>query len=184
MALIGYGFFKVDPNHHAFSLADPSISFPYKVNETVPTHVLIIVALLVPAVIIVLISLAVTPGSPAPNGQKPSASQTIRSKLWEWNVGWLGLVVALAGVWMATQGLKDLAGKPRPDMLARCNPDVSKVAQYAVGGLGDVLPGAPTLVSWEICRNKTPMLRIDGFSSFPSGHSSCMLPASSWSIRY
>lgn len=171
--MIGYGFYTVDPNHHAFSLTDPSISYPFKAQETVPTHVLIIVSLLVPAAIIVLVALAVTPGSPAPDGPKPSTSQTVRSKLWEWNAGWLGLVVSLAGVWMATQGLKDLAGKPRPDMLARCNPDVSKVAQYAVGGLGNIVQGAPTLVSWEICQNKSDMLRVDGFSSFPSGHSSC-----------
>jgi membrane-associated phospholipid phosphatase len=74
---------------------------------------------------------------------------------------------------MATEGLKDLYGQPRPDMLSRCDPDLSDIARYAVGGLGQRLEGAPTLVSWEICRNKADMLKYDGFASFPSGHSSC-----------
>lgn len=143
-------------------------------HETVSTATLILVSLFAPAVIIVIGALLLTPGTAAPDGPKPSKSQMIRRKLWEWNVGWLGLVVALAGVWMSTQGLKDLAGKPRPDLLARCNPDVTKIAQFARSGLGERLPGAPTMVSWKICQNQSKLVRVDGFSSFPSGHASCM----------
>ena len=94
-------------------------------------------------------------------------------KFWEWHAGWMGLGVALAGTFMATEGLKDLYGKPRPDMLARCDPDLSAVNDYAVSGLGGRIAGAPTMVTWEICRNKgDEMLKVDGFASFPSGHSS------------
>lgn len=74
---------------------------------------------------------------------------------------------------MATQGLKALYGKPRPDMLARCDPDLSNIAAHAVSGLGRRLSGAPTMVTWEICQNKSDTLKVDGFSSFPSGHASC-----------
>lgn len=85
----------------------------------------------------------------------------------------MGLGVALAGTFMATEGLKDLYGKPRPDMLARCDPDISAINEYAVSGLGRRLAGAPTMVTWEICRNKgDDTLKVDGFASFPSGHSS------------
>lgn len=85
----------------------------------------------------------------------------------------MGLGVAAAGVFMATQGLKALYGKPRPDMLARCDPDLSDIAAYAVGGLGPKLSGAPTLVTWKICQNKSDTVKVQGFSSFPSGHASC-----------
>lgn len=85
----------------------------------------------------------------------------------------MGLALALASTWTATQGLKALIGKPRPDLLARCNPDVARIAEFTVGGLGESVRGAATLVSWEICRDRSSSLRIDGFASFPSGHSSC-----------
>lgn len=75
---------------------------------------------------------------------------------------------------MATQGLKDLVGKPRPDLLARCNPDLDAIEQNLVGGLG--VAGAPLIVSWHICRDQSDFLKVDGFSSFPSGHASCMSP--------
>lgn len=104
--------------------------------------------------------------------QNVSRSSHWRYKLWEWNAGWMGLAVAFAWAWMATEGLKDLYGRPRPDMLARCNPDLSNIATYAVGGLGEKLAGAPTLVTWKICQNKSKVLANDGFASFPSGHSS------------
>lgn len=95
-----------------------------------------------------------------------------RRKIWEWNAAWMGLGVALASTFMATEGLKDLAGKPRPDLLDRCDPDLSKVSAYTVGGLGADVPGAARLVTAGICRNQAKELRLDGFVSFPSGHAS------------
>lgn len=126
------------------------------------TAVLVVVGLIVPAVIIVLVTLVIMPGV-----------WNWRVKIWEWNAGWLGLALAVAGAFMATEGLKDLYGRPRPDMLARCDPDLDNLRAYVVGGLGGKVEGAPTVVSWEICRNKGKELVVDGFVSFPSGHSSC-----------
>ncbi|KAL4999618.1 PAP2 superfamily-domain-containing protein [Aspergillus recurvatus] len=146
IALIGYGFHEVEPNHMPFSLTDITYSYPHTEDETISTSVLVVVSLIAPAVII--------------------------AAIWEWNAGWLGLGLACAGAFMATEGLKDLYGKPRPDMLARCDPDLENISAYAVGGLGQRLQGAPTLVSWDICRNKADLLKRDGFVSFPSGHSS------------
>ncbi|CAI7595896.1 unnamed protein product [Penicillium palitans] len=174
IALIGYGFYKQSPNHHPFSLTDPTISYPLT-QETVTTKTLVLVCLFAPAIIILLLSWllvpakATTPSNPTP---KPPAAQYIRRKFWEWNVGWMGLALAIASAWSATQGLKVLIGKPRPDLLARCNPDLTRIAEFTVGGLGEELRGAATLVSWEICRDTSNSLRIDGFASFPSGHSS------------
>ncbi|KAJ5158993.1 uncharacterized protein N7500_008644 [Penicillium coprophilum] len=174
IALIGYGFYKQPPNHHPFSLTDQAISYPH-VKETVTTTTLYLVCLFAPALLIFLISWLIVPpkatsgSTPAP---KPPAAQYIRRKFWEWNVGWMGLALALASAWTATQGLKTLVGRPRPDLLARCDPDVERVAEFTVSGLGESVRGAATLVSWEICRDKSDSLRIDGFVSFPSGHSS------------
>ncbi|KAE8153481.1 PAP2 superfamily-domain-containing protein [Aspergillus avenaceus] len=168
IALIGYGFHKVTPNHFPFSLTDASISLPYTEHETVSTAVLVVVALIAPAVVIVAVAVVLIPGSVG-----VSRSRAWMLKIWEWNAGWLGLALAVAGAFMATEGLKDLYGKPRPDMLARCDPDLSDVGAYAVGGLGGLYEGAPTMVSWEICRNRgDKRLKMDGFVSFPSGHSS------------
>ena len=172
--MIGYGFYKVEPNHHPFSLADPSISFPYTENETVTTETLILVGLFAPAVIVLLGAFALVPGTATADGAKALKMQIIRRKLWEWNAGWLGLALALAAAWTSTQGLKSLIGKPRPDLLARCNPVVSNIAAHVVGGLGDRLQGAAVLVDWTICRDQSDLVRVDGFSSFPSGHSSCI----------
>lgn len=135
------------------------------------TGVLVLAGLVAPAVIILLVTLIFIPGRTV-NKNTPR-SLIWKRKLWEWNAGWMGLGVSLAGVYVATQGLKDLYGKPRPDLLDRCDPDLSNIAAYAVSGLGERLMGAPTLVTWEICQNKSDMLRVDGFASFPSGHSSC-----------
>jgi membrane-associated phospholipid phosphatase len=73
---------------------------------------------------------------------------------------------------MVTQGLKDIYGKPRPDLLARCQPDLSKLDQYAVGGLGQQFGEAPVLVDWRICQQTDSSTLSDGFASFPSGHAS------------
>ncbi|PKX94395.1 phosphatase PAP2 family protein [Aspergillus novofumigatus IBT 16806] len=169
VAVIGFGFYKVKPNRRPFSLTDPSISFPYTENETVSTAVLMVVALIAPAAIIAITTLLIPMST---KDQNVSRSSLWRYKLWEWNAGWMGLAVVCAWAWMATEGLKDLYGRPRPDMLARCNPDLSNITTYAVGGLGEKLAGAPTLVTWKICQNKSKVLANDGFASFPSGHSS------------
>lgn len=174
--MIGYGFYRQGPNQHAFSLTDPTISFPQH-DETVTTTTLILVGLFAPAVLIFLISWIIVPANASMHGVgSRSPVQYIRRKFWDWNVGWMGLALAVASAWTATQGLKVLVGKPRPDLLARCNPDLSRIAEFTVGGLGDQVRGAATLVSWEICRDRSNSLRIDGFASFPSGHSSCMFP--------
>ncbi|KAJ5600740.1 hypothetical protein N7450_001807 [Penicillium hetheringtonii] len=170
IALIGYGFSKLDPNQHPFDLTDPTISFPYKEKETVSNSTLVLTGLMAPAVLILLGALLIVPGSATEGGARPSVSQILRRRVWEWNAGWMGLAVSLAGCWMATQGLKDLVGKPRPDLLARCNPNLNAIEENLVGGLG--VAGAPLIVSWEICQDQSDRLKIDGFSSFPSGHSS------------
>ncbi|ODQ72848.1 hypothetical protein LIPSTDRAFT_3216 [Lipomyces starkeyi NRRL Y-11557] len=170
VAGIGGGFATIQGNQEPFSLTDVNISLPEAAKDTVSTAVLIIVSLLAPAAIVVVVSFL---SVPSPRALRGAPFALIwRRKIWEWNAGWMGLGVSVAAAFMATEGFKDLIGKPRPDLLARCDPDLSKIATYAVGGLGQTLAGAPTLVTAGICRNQGYSLVNDGFASFPSGHAS------------
>jgi membrane-associated phospholipid phosphatase len=132
--------------------------------------VLLIVSVIAPGVIIFLVTLTLVPGRTAARGTSPALKW--RRKMWEWNTGWMGLGLSLAGSFLVTEGLKDLTGKPRPDFLARCDPDLSMVSQFTVSGLGADIDTAPTLVDYRICRNQSKFVRNDGFASWPSGHSS------------
>jgi len=167
---VGGGLSKVNGNRHAFSLDDPSISYPYRLKDTVSFGVLLIVSIVAPVVIIGAISLIFVPGPTAARDTPPSLIW--RRKFWECHTGWMGLGVALAGTFMVTEGLKDIYGKPRPDLLDRCQPDLAKLAQFVVGGLGQQFGEAPLLVDSRICRQADNSILRDGFTSFPSGHAS------------
>lgn len=87
----------------------------------------------------------------------------------------MGLGLSLASTFMITEGLKDLAGKPRPYAINKCNPDLSAIDQYRVGGLGtsfDRTGATPILVSSGICQVTDPAVLREIFASWPSGHSS------------
>lgn len=169
-AAVGGAFSKIQGNRHAFSLDDLSISFPHKPNDTVSFAVLMVVSIVAPGIITFLVSLIFVPG---PTASRSTPKSLIwRRRLWEWNTAWMGLGVAVAGAFMVTEGLKDLAGKPRPDLLARCNPDLSNVNKYRVGGLGGALSEAVIVVDWHICQQTDQHVLRDGFASWPSGHSS------------
>jgi len=103
-----------------------------------------------------------------------SRTKSLKRKLWEWNASWLGLALSLAIAFFITDASKNLFGKPRPDLLARCDPDLSRTLSSVVGGIGAQVDEGINLVSWTICRKPGSTLD-DGFRSFPSGHSSCKL---------
>lgn len=145
------------------------IRFPYTENETVPSWLLITLCAGVPIIIIPIISLIFVPGHTVPRGTPKSLIW--KRKLWELHVGWLGFALALASTWFITNGMKNLFGKPRPDLLARCNADVEHFAKFVVGGL-DVGNGFQRLVSAEICQGVEGRDLADGFRSYPSGHAS------------
>jgi hypothetical protein len=94
-----------------------------------------------------------------------------RRKLWEWFAGWTGLALSCATAWIITNGMKNLFGHWRPDLLSRCNPDITNIAKYAVGGFPNSTEGS-YLVTWEICQTTDQSNLDDGFRSFPSGHAS------------
>ncbi|GKZ24967.1 phosphatidic acid phosphatase type [Aspergillus brasiliensis] len=157
LVAIGGYLYKITGSEHAFSLDDASISYPLK-SDTVSIVTVGIVACVVPAILIAFISLLI----PGPWSRR----------LWEWHAGWLGLALSLAGAFFITSGLKDVVGKPRPDLLARCQPDLTNITAYAVGGLGLQREESPIMVTSAICQNPDSTVIKAGFAAFPSGHSS------------
>ena len=166
---VGGAFHFIDGNRRPFDLRDRTISFPYH-EDTVSGAVLIIISLIAPGAIVFFVSLILVPGPTVPKDTPKSLIW--RRKIWEINTGWMGLGISLAGAFMVTEGLKKLYGKPRPDLIARCNPAVDNLSQFIVGGLYPNLEPMPLMVSHEICRQPDIKILRDGFASFPSGHSS------------
>lgn len=166
---LGAGLWNVTPNHRPFTLTDPSISYPYVEHEKISTATLFIVTVVAPLVITFLLCLLLPLPTTNPHSNNTRA-KTWRFKLWSWHTSWLALVLSFALSFLFVQGMKNLFGKPRPDLLSRCDPDVENQSKYALGGYGaDVLNGF-YLVSSTICRTKDSGKLDDGFSSFPSGH--------------
>lgn len=85
----------------------------------------------------------------------------------------MGLGLGLATTFFFVEALKNLIGKPRPDLLSRCNLDPATVRQYVVGGEGSQLHLMDLLVSYTACRQPDRSKLDAGFVSFPSGHASC-----------
>ncbi|KAF2471951.1 PAP2-domain-containing protein [Lindgomyces ingoldianus] len=170
IAAVGAGWNSITPFHRPFSVVDLSISFPFEKHETIPTWLLMVVSLVVPAAIIFIVCLVFVPG--------PTVSTTTpkgliwRRKIWEWNTGWMGLALSLATAFMLTQGMKLLFGKPRPDLLSRCQPDLDQIRRVEVSTAGRIYDASWVLVTGAICTNQESDILQDGFKSFPSGHSS------------
>ncbi|KAK7988185.1 lipid transporter atnI [Apiospora arundinis] len=169
---VGFYLGNITPNRRPFSLQDPNISFPFTVKETVDSKLLLICNAIIPIVVILFVALVFVPGNTVPKGTPKSLIW--KRKLWELHTGWLGLALSLTGAWFITSGTKNLCGKPRPDLLSRCQPDLDNLQQYIIGGTANVgnLTGLGQLVSANICKNPDVKLLEDGFRSYPSGHSS------------
>ncbi|KAK0654750.1 phosphatidic acid phosphatase type 2/haloperoxidase [Cercophora newfieldiana] len=164
---VGYVLGEITPNKRPFALDDHSIAFPYFSKDTVPGWLLLFCSAAIPVIIIALISLAL-----APRGIRGAQTVEVwKLKLWEVHVGWMGLALSLISTWIITNGLKNMFGKPRPDMLGRCRPDYANLERYLMGerspGRDDYL-----LVSADICTNPDKGTLDDAFRAFPSGHSS------------
>lgn len=170
IAAVGAAWNDITPYHRPFSLLDLSISYPHTDPETIPTWLMVVVGLIAPAAIIFFVCLIFVPGPTA----DPSTPKSLiwRRKFWEWNTGWMGLALSLATAFMLTQGMKLIFGKPRPDLLDRCQPDYENVQRYATGGYGQDISPRWVLVTSKICQQTDMDILNDGFKSFPSGHAS------------
>ncbi|SZF00139.1 unnamed protein product [Blumeria hordei] len=164
-AMFGAWFAHMPPNKRPFALENPEISFPFQNHEKVPTMMLAVYAMAIPAIVVLAVCIFLVPG---PTVSKSIPKNVIWArKLWEWHTGWLGLFLSLSAAFLITSGMKNLFGKPRPDLLARCDPDLADLQKYKVGGFFGT-----DVVSAAICRQTNMDILNDGFRSYPSGHSS------------
>lgn len=175
IAAIGGGLEFVFPYNRPFSPVDLNISYPMQHHEMIPTWLLVVVALIAPGFIVFFVCMVFVPGPTASRGTPKALIW--RRKLWELNTGWMGLCLSLATAFMITQGMKLIFGKPRPDLLSRCDPDLGRINDYILNPVVANVQGANwVMVSSGICRNSDRTRGgelMDGFKSFPSGHSSC-----------
>ncbi|KAF8162941.1 phosphatidic acid phosphatase type 2/haloperoxidase [Crassisporium funariophilum] len=142
LAILFLSLDKVDGYRRVFSLEDTSLRHPYAVHERVPNLALYLICGIAPFVIMSIVNFI-----------------TVRS-WWDFHNGTLGLVLGLALTGSFTQIVKITVGRPRPDILDRCQPPP---------GLSDP---AYSLSDWTICTQLDGHILRDGFRSFPSGHSS------------
>ncbi|KAF4550326.1 PAP2-like protein 1 [Elsinoe fawcettii] len=164
LAAGGGALFYITGWHRPFSLTDIDISYPDK-PDIVSLPVLVVVSVLAPIVAIV----SVTSLSCARRKRRQSWRHFIRFT----NASLSSLGLSLATALFITSALKDIVGKPRPNLLDRCAADVSQLPNFMVGGLGNSVDSeAGALVRSEICQQKDKRLLDDGFAAFPSGHSS------------
>lgn len=93
-------------------------------------------------------------------------------KIWELNAGLMGLGLSYVLALLLTQMVKNLFGKPRPDLLSRCAPDLSRLSDFVVEGYATDIAATWSVVSVGICTNTDASVLNDGFRSFFSGHAS------------
>ncbi|KAB8079364.1 phosphatidic acid phosphatase type 2/haloperoxidase [Aspergillus leporis] len=130
----------VTPFHRLFSLDNMSIQYPFAVVERVSVVWSIIYAGAIPFLIFLLWAAMFRPN---------------RYKI---QVTILGFLVSLMLTSLLTDIIKNSVGRPRPDLISRCNPR----------------KGTPEskLVAWTVCTQTNQHILQEGWRSFPSGHSS------------
>lgn len=142
LLLAGYIFiqFFVEPFHRMFYINNLNISFPHAVVERVPVAMNFVYSLFIPLFLLLLYN------------------TVAGSSVHKHHVSILGIAIALVLASTVTDIIKNMVGRPRPDLIARCSP----------------APETPinTLVSIDVCTETNHHTLHDGWRSFPSGHSS------------
>ena len=156
---------SVNPDYHHFSLLDLSISYPHREKAKVGLGLFVFLAIVLPIVTIVFVSIYDPRRSTHPDNRKHW-----RRSLWHINAGLLGLGVSLATSTIVFTGVKSLSGKPRPDFLARCDPDLKQITAHTVGGYGQTVSNLWVVVEGGVCKQLDKNFLNDGFRSFPSGY--------------
>ncbi|EPS41478.1 hypothetical protein H072_4626 [Dactylellina haptotyla CBS 200.50] len=140
LALANASLFVVEPFHRMFSIDDPRLQFPHAEHEHVPVPLLLVLSIGVP-------SIAIT----AWTGVCTKGKHFLQVSL-------LGLGNSLLLSSFVTDFIKQGVGRPRPDLIARCQPREDTPHHQ--------------LVTFTVCYQTNHHTLHDGFRSFPSGHSS------------
>ncbi|KAL8902269.1 MAG: hypothetical protein Q9207_004804 [Kuettlingeria erythrocarpa] len=162
-----YALDAVEPYHQHFALRNYTLQYPYAVKERVPIPLAFVLTFLFPILIIAIYSLLIDglfshhEQPTARDGHKTFGKYRWKDRLWEFNCGILGLLLSQGAAFVVTGALKNATGKPRPDLIDRCQPKA---------GSADPLPFG--LSNSSICTQTDHAILKDGFRSFPSGHSS------------
>ncbi|KAG8708489.1 hypothetical protein FRC08_018862 [Ceratobasidium sp. 394] len=133
---------NVDGFRREFDLTDPQ----YKSKELVPGYALHLIAFVAPLVFMWMINLLMV------------------KSWWDGHSAALGLMLGLAMTSVTTHLVKVTVGRPRPDLIHRCQP----------------IPGATNhppneyfgLATSAVCTQTNQLIMRDGWRSFWSGHSS------------
>lgn len=149
-----------------FAVGDASISYAHSASDSVPYWAAVVVPLL-----FFVISLGVGEFAKARARQTAAAAFAICMHLLIDVIGCFAIVGVLTDVF------KNLAGRLRPDFLARCGPAGEGEAAAAEWGaaLGTPTCVAPTVDAAQL---------DDGHRSFPSGHSSTVFALAVYSVAY
>ncbi|ODV97996.1 hypothetical protein PACTADRAFT_47823 [Pachysolen tannophilus NRRL Y-2460] len=155
-----------DPFQRQFSIADPTINFPFTQEEQFDNGRLVRYTVLAPLFIFSIYYASrfykkyTLKGTGNIEGNvKISFIELLHS----YHITILGFLLGLSICGVITEFLKNLIAKPRPDFIARCGPNLKKIDFTAM------------LINYDytICtRPYGDYLFRDGFKSSPSGHSS------------
>ncbi|KAK6333285.1 hypothetical protein TWF718_011104 [Orbilia javanica] len=129
-----------EPFHRMFSIDDPRLKYPHALIERVSVPYLLVLAVVVPLGVIT-----------AWTGVFQKGKQFLQSSL-------LGLANSLLLASFITDFVKQGVGRPRPDLIDRCQPREDTPHNE--------------LVTFKVCYQTNHHILHDGFRSFPSGHSS------------
>ncbi|THZ11777.1 PAP2-domain-containing protein [Aureobasidium pullulans] len=167
LAILFLAIDKVNGFRQHFALQNYTLQYPYAVHERVPAGICYVIVVMCPAAIICFWTLVIdglfAHSQPTDNegtGRRLGRYRLV-DRLWELNCGILGLALSEGTAFVITGALKNTVGKPRPDLIDRCQPRA-----------GSVDPSPYGLSNSTICTQTDMSILRDGFRSFPSGHSS------------
>ncbi|KAK9366560.1 phosphatidic acid phosphatase type 2/haloperoxidase [Lipomyces kononenkoae] len=140
------------PNFSRFALTDINLQYPIATPETISYGLACGLCIVVPVAIIAFWAIAI---------DLFRYRSPLRNRLWELNCGILGLALSIALTIVITSSLKAIVGRPRPDVIDRCQPAV---------GSADAEPFGLSTV--DICTQTNRSVLMEGWRSWPSGHSS------------
>jgi len=149
----------ITPFHQEFSLRNYTLQYKFAVHERVPSWLLYTCSIVAPAAVVALYTLIIDGIFSHQVGGRRRRYK-LKDRIWELNCGILGLLLANAAAYVITGTFKNAIGKPRPDLIDRCQPrDLSDPQPFG-------------LSNFTICTQTDQSILNDGFKSFPSGHSS------------